>query len=379
MGNLWHRSKPATDNLGEVVLSPVSSQTVYDIRLEITSPQRAKPLGHFTSTVRPGETIAGNVILRVIRPTYMNDITVELVGKCNVIVGKAPGLTVDNGGDSMDLFRPRQHILSAIPSELQPGQTYQWPFSTVLPLTTEYALHSNHENVNRNAALRPAPWSFEDGQHPLPSSFHYGTQNDAGAKSWKSVKMTADCQVSYGLSVKINRKYMPDHCTTDFPICVVAHDDTQVPLQVYQKSFSMLERPLSSSHDGTHKGLRHCQVHMHVILPAHRHQPMRIGMSVSPRLVTKSKPGLAPPILIGMQVQLQKHLRMRYNSGSKSTGLAKREFDTLTTVSATRNVPCYELLTEEIRTVVTDRFSFEYMIRDSELCMSSHSHRRTIG
>jgi len=362
-----------------MILSPVSSQAVYDICLEIISPQLAGPHSDFTSTIRPGEAIAGNVILRVLRPSYMNDITVELFGKCNVIVGKTPGLALDNGGDNTELFRPPQHTLSAIPCELQPGQSYQWPFTTVLPMKTEYAMHPNRENVDRHAASRPAPWSFEDGQHPLPSSFHYGTQNDAGAKCWKSAKMMAVCEVSYGLSVKINRKYMPDHCTIDFPIRVVAHDDTQVPLQVYQKSLSMLERPLSSSHDGTHKGLLHCQVQMHVILPANKHRPMRIGMSVSPRLATKSKPWSAPPVLIGVQVQLQNCLRMRYNSGSKSTGLVKREFDTSTAVSATRNIPCYELLTDQIRTVVTDKISFDDMIQDSELGMSSRSHRHTIS
>jgi len=357
-----------------MVLLPVSLQAVYNIRLEITSPQYARPHGGSISTVRPGDTIAGSVVVNVTRPTYMNDITVELSGKCNVTIGKLPGLALDNGGDSMDLFRPRQHILSAIPCQLQPGQSYRWPFATALPKTTEYALQSGINKVDRLSGLRPLPWDFEDGKHELPSSFRYGTHNDAGAKTWKSAKMMADCEVSYRLQIKINRKYMPDHHTADFPLRVVAHDSLEDRRQIFHKSMSMSERPLFSRH---HQGLRQSEIHMHVHLPAHRHLPMDIFISVGPRHATKSNSGLAPPVLIGLELQLQKCLRMRCNSGTKDSGLIKRVLDTVTTVSATCIIPCYELLTEKPRRVVTDLESFDNMIQDSELGMSQRSRKNT--
>jgi hypothetical protein len=368
MWKLWHRTKPMTDqvanDLSDELISHASLPAVYDIRVEITS-RHLKTLCSNKRIPRPGETFAGNVTLSVIRPAFMNDITVELSGRCSVFIGTTSGLPSDNGGENVDLFKPRQHVLSAVPCELQPEQSYQWPFSMVLPTTTEYALRSDIDNTDHPKALRPVLGGFKDGQHPLPSSFHFSTRDGTAGKNLIPPKTTIECKVLYTLSVKINRKYMPDHYIFEFPFHLMAHNRSQVPAQVYRKRLSTLENPISSRCDGTHQILRRSEVHMDVLLPVHACMPICIAMSVQPGNSMKPKPEMLPPILMSVQLQLRKCLRMRYNSGSKEGCPSKRKVYTFTSVIATHFIPCYGVLGEQPHKLDTALISFAALTKDT--------------
>ena len=137
------------------------------------------------------DTIAGSVAVTVKQPTPFSDITITLVGvtQCSVDNPNASG--GHSSSDAVHRFlgvsQPIPEDALPLPMVLQPGQTYTFPFSFVVPpqMLPRACSHSVNSQPVRDAHLQLPPSLNQDGS---TMSFIFGGRVNDCVKITYSIK-----------------------------------------------------------------------------------------------------------------------------------------------------------------------------------------------